>query len=63
MWKLSHIKGLKCRVTFQGILKDYYLLNCLLNVCILLNFCVEDMKHIYLSFGQVIEDLRQPQHY
>jgi len=61
VWKLSHIKGLKWRVTFQGILKDYYILNCLLNICILLNFCIEDT--MYFSFVQVIEDLRQPQHY
>lgn len=29
------------------------------------NFCVEGMIYIYiyLSFRQVIEDLRQPQHY
>lgn len=65
MWKLPHKKGLKCRVTLQGILEDCYLLNCLLNVCILLNFCVEDMRdrEEYLPFGQVTEDLRQPQHY
>lgn len=62
MCKLSHIKGLKCGVTFQGILKDYYLLNCLLNGCILLNSCVEEI-YICLSLGQMIEDLRQPQHY
>lgn len=27
------------------------------------NFCVEVIIYIYLSFRQVIEDLRQPQHY
>lgn len=52
----------KCRLTCQGILKDYYLLNCLLTVCILLNFCAEDVVHIYF-LDIVIEDLGRPQHY
>lgn len=59
MWKLSHLKGLKCRVMCQGILKDYYLLNCLLTVCIVLNFCGEDVVHIYF-LDMVIEDLGSP---
>lgn len=64
MWKLPHKKGLKCRVTLQGILEDSHLLNYLLNACMLLNFCVEDMRDRegYLLFGQVTGDLRQPQH-
>lgn len=60
--KLPHLKGLKCRVACQGILKDYYLLNCLLTVYILLNFWGDDVVRIYF-LDIVIEDLGQPQHY
>lgn len=57
MWKLSHKKGLKCRVTLQGIFKDSYLLNGILNLCIFFKFLFRRYICVYMCIYTYIYPL------